>query len=67
MPKCEFCERLEGHVELEVLNIHGGETVTVLVCTPCAILASGTPISYDSEGIAYSNFGCIGGCPEEVN
>ncbi|MHA2068575.1 MAG: hypothetical protein ACXABY_29790 [Candidatus Thorarchaeota archaeon] len=68
MPKnCEFCNNQEGYVELEVFSISGGEVVTTLVCTPCAVLASGTRISYDNEGIPYSNLGCIGGSPEEVN
>ena len=64
---CEFCRKRTASVELELLNMSGGEVLISLVCPPCAILASGTRVSYDSDGIPYSNLGCIGGAPEEVN
>ncbi len=64
---CEFCSSRPGHVELELLNITGGETLTSMVCPTCAVICAGTRISYDSDGFPYSNMGCIGGAPEEVN
>ena len=64
---CEFCESATGYVEVEAFNITAGETLMCLVCETCAILASGTRVSFDSDGTPYSNLGCIGGAPEEVN
>jgi protein-arginine kinase activator protein McsA len=67
MLKCEFCGNRLGHVEIEVLNISEGETLTCHVCIPCAVLTSGTSIRYDSEGIPYSDLGCIGGTVEDTH
>lgn len=67
IPLCEFCEQTSSSVEIEVLNISEGETVIVNVCTTCALMSSSTGIRYDSDGDAYSDLGCIGGAPEEVN
>ena len=67
MLECEFCSKRPGSVELELLNISGGEVLTCTVCPTCAVWCSGTTISHDSDGVPYSNMGCIGGSPEEVN
>lgn len=64
---CEFCKKAPGDVELELLNMSEGECLVANVCSMCAVLASGTRVSYDSDGIPYTNLGCIGGAPEEVN
>lgn len=64
---CEFCELAAGYVEVEAFNITAGETLVCKVCEACAVLASGTRISFDSDGIPYSNLGCIGGAPEETH
>lgn len=67
IPRCEFCNCNFASVEIELLNMSEGETVTVNVCPTCAIISSHTGIRYDSDGVAYSDLGCIGGAPEEVN
>jgi len=64
---CEFCQRRLGCVELELLNLSGGEMMVAMVCETCAVRCSGTRVSYDSSGTPYANIGCIGGAPEEVN
>jgi protein-arginine kinase activator protein McsA len=64
---CEVCEQDTGRVELEVLNVSAGDVLTCTVCETCAVVVSGARISYDSDGTPYSNLGCIGGAPEEIN